>query len=210
MKTKVFSAWTDLVEKFLKDISSDNVSYNELSNWMDKEGSHQFQIAQTEFFTKHKKEFSQEGNPYPPLVPMQQAYDQIEFGFDQVFRELLKTFPSLMKNAEQHFILFKKEALGEKYLPLIATRAVITNQMVRNNITDPLKGLNFVRDAYDFLSYASKASIETMNDFRPQLSMPSFRGPASPFFTRKFKTRPAEFSVNLMQTHDRFYPKVNR
>ena len=52
MKSKFFSVWTGLIENFLKDISTDEITYNDLSTWMDMDGAKIFLVAQAEYFER--------------------------------------------------------------------------------------------------------------------------------------------------------------
>ncbi len=201
MKTKLFNAWTELLEKFLKNISNEIVSYDELSTWMDTDGLKIFQGSQGEYFEKNKTRYSQDADVYPPPVRIDLAYEQIAYGFDKLFEKLVDQFSALKNDCtNKQYAIFKKECLGETFLPFIAARAVITGQLVKLNEPNRLKNLENTIKAFEFLEFASKKSIESMNEFLPKVQSTISRGPSSPLLHKEKQEAVTIGNSNL--THD--------
>ncbi len=181
MKTKIFNAWTGLMERFLKDISTETVSYDDLSTWLDMEGPKMFQGFQKEYFEKNKSKYFQDIDSYPPPVKIDLAYEQIAYGFDKIFERLVSQFPSLKTDASnEKYASFKKACLGETFLPYIAARATITGLMVKVNETNKLKNLETTIGFFESLESASRAAIESINEFCSMVQPVIPRGSSSP------------------------------
>ena len=115
-----------------------------------------------------KEKYKQDAEIYPPPVRINLAYEQIAYGFDNTFERLLNNKFLILNNdsTNDKYTSLKKACLGKEFLPFIAARAAITGLMVISGESDKLKILDAVTESFKLLEHASRASIESIEEFR--------------------------------------------
>ena len=163
MKTSIYNIWSDLVVKFVATICAERTDlHTQVDQWLDTEGSKQFQGGQGAFFRQHLAIYQHAQHPCSVAL-FDLAKEQITAGFSAWFEALLKHFPALdIEVVRDDYKQFALDCISEKYYPFIAVRAVATYQLVKSG---NLKDIEKVIEIYEVLKEACVASIDSMNAF---------------------------------------------
>lgn len=220
MKTKIYNYWTKLVTQLINDIiaeaspeqfsqtgrltpdqekgilkehevllEQDAALYLQVDDWLDNAGKKLFQMGQGIYFGKHLDEYKAIIDPYSGKSG-QLARDQLIFGFEYWFAQLLKDFPRLDNaNAKEIYNTFATKIIGKEFRPFILARGDLTLQLVQ---AGDLKDIHMIYFGIQTLRDAAIASLEAMDEFMgndkipvqtPVTSVvPTSRGSSSPAF----------------------------
>jgi hypothetical protein len=185
MKTTIFTAWTKLVDKFLNDIATESVTYEQLSNWIDKYGSIIFRTTQAAYFESKKEEFIRDFKQDP--VKFNLTKKQLAYGFDHVIDGLLTDFPTLSNSINDKYANLKVDIFSEKFNLFISVRGATTSLVAKNN-TEGLESLKFTMNAYECLDAQLNDSLELMREHLLKMqanNVTASRAPSSPLLYKQ-------------------------
>jgi|GEM_PF-2843496 len=178
MHTKIYGAWTNDVKDFISALTQDTKLNALIEIWLDYHGATTYQAGQGHFFGQNIKAYKLTESPCTEEL-FKLSKSQITAGFDAWFLDLKTAFPKLdTPETEKLYKQFNAKYSNSKYDAFIATRAVITRQLVQSS---DLSNIDFAIEQDKFLITFLQNAIASMNQHKEKVEQAALpRGAYNP------------------------------